>query len=379
MPADKKKLFFYIGTLGGGGAEHVLLALLNNLDRKKYDLAIILNRMDGRLVNQIPSDVRLFDRSETYKSGINLVNRFWGLAKLIKRENPDLVISFLTGANRSLMRCRYFVNRNVKFILREGNNPDHIKRSAVSVKEKLLSRFEVRWLYPKADQIITASTGIKNDFVENWGMKSGLFTAIHNMIDISQIQKQVNDAPELQAGNGEKTLIAVGRLVKQKGYDDLLKVFAKVRERIPSRLIILGAGPEKLNIETWIQDLSLDGDVIMPGYVNNPWEYMKMADLYLSTSLYEGFHLTIVEAMACGTTPVITDCDYGPREIIDDGINGYLCPVGDIENMAKKVTELLKDEPARKRASKKAEEKAMQFDISVTIKNYEELFDEMMA
>ena len=377
MPDHKKKLLFYIGTLGGGGAERVLLELLKHLDRNKYMLAIVMNRMDGVLVSEIPPDVKIIDRSETYKSYRYYLKRIWGLAEIIKKEKADLVISFLTGANRSLMRCRFLVDRRIKFILREGNNPGHINKSAQSLKEKFLSEREVKLLYPKADRIVTTSFGIMKDFTDNWGMDRDGFRVIHNMIDIQKMDK-VYENKNVNEKN-KKTIIAVGRLFKQKGYGDMIRVFSKVIKQVSSKLIILGDGPERDNIERMIKELSLENDISMPGFVKNPWEYMKASDVYLSTSHYEGFHLTITEAMACGLPVVATDCDYGPGEIIDDGVDGHLCPVGDIDCIAEKVVKILKNKTESDRISTNAKDKVKKFDVSVIVRKYESLFDQVLS
>lgn len=362
--------------MGGGGAERVLLELLRHLDREKYRLSIVMTRMDGVLVSEIPPDVKIIDRSDLYKSSRYFLKRVWGLAKIIKVEKADLVISFLTGANRSLMRCRYLVDDNVKFILREGNNPTHIKKSAYSIKEKILSEREVKFFYPKADRIIAASNGIVTSFVEKWGIEPDKFRVIHNMVDLKKVGKTNKIENFFQPD--KKYIIAAGRLVKQKGYGDMIRAFSKVIKQVPSKLIILGDGPERDNIEKMIKKLSLENDVYIPGFVKNPWEYMKASDVYISTSHYEGFHLTIAEAMACGIVPVATDCDYGPREIINDGKNGRLLPVGDIKGLSNAVVDLLNNDELREMMSSSAKNRAEAFDVKNIVQQYGQLFDDLM-
>lgn len=137
------------------------------------------------------------------------------------------------------------------------------------------------------------------------------------------------------------SLLSVGRLMTSKGYDDLINAFAIIRRQMPSRLLILGQGELQAQLMTMVQDLDLQNDVYMPGFVQNPWAYMQKADLYVSASRSEGFHLTLVEAMACGTPVIATDCDFGPREIIETGINGILVPVSDVDAIAANAIELL--------------------------------------
>lgn len=377
MPDDKKKLLFYIGRMGGGGAERVLVTLLKHLDCNKYRLAIVMNRMDGVLMSEIPSNVKIIDRSETYQTLWHFFKRTLGLADIIREEKADVVISFLTGANRSLMRCRFLVDSDIKFLLREGSNPDNMKKSSYTLKEKVIAPVEVKRLYPRADHIITASKGVMNNFVKNWGFEHDQFTVIHNMVDFDKVNSSVINRSEIDPL--KKNIIAVGRFVKEKGYNDMLKVFSNIRRRIACRLVILGDGPERTNIEKMVHDHSLDGDVVMPGFVQNPFGYMKASDLYLSTSHYEGFHLSIAEAMACGTVPVATDCDYGPREIITDGENGRLLPVGDIEGLSNAVVQLLGDDNNRARMSENARQRVLDFDVSTIVQQYEKVLDQLLG
>ena len=158
----------------------------------------------------------------------------------------------------------------------------------------------------------------------------------------------------------------------------MLEVLKRVRQEIPAKLIILGEGPEREQIEQKISELDLNDHVWLPGFVPNPWAWMKQADIYVSTSYYEGFHLTIAEAMACGTVPVVTDCDFGPREIINDGVNGRLLPVGDVNTMTDTIIKLLENENQRKRMSEEAFIRAYDFDTSKIIKQYEALFDQVL-
>ena len=376
----KKRLLFFIGALHGGGAERVLIHLLKNLNRKKYELILVVNRDEGQLLRLVPEDVELIVRAKIRENVPALTDRIFGLPRIIKNKQADLVVSFLTGANRSLMRSRFLVQRGIKFVVREGNNPLHINTLSSNGFWRLITRLEVKYLYPMADRMITSSQGVKDEFVNEWGFKSDLISEIHNPVDIEKINLMIMEEVDLpwEKDISVKWLIAAGRLTEQKGFDDLIDIFIKVRKVINVRLMILGEGELKDHIEKRILSENLYGEVYMAGFVSNPWKYMKLSDLYLSTSKWEGFHLTIAEAMACGTVPVVTDCDFGPSEIIDDGVNGRLLPVGDVNAMSDAIIELLENENQRKRMSEKAIIRAYDFDTSKIIKQYEALFDRIL-
>lgn len=374
---NKKNILFFIGTVGGGGAERVLIDLLKYLNKDKYNISLVINRPGGELQNEVPDDINLIDRSGLSRSYFRLKDKVLGLSGIIRQQKADIVVSFLTGANRSLMRSRFFVDKRVKFVLREGNHPDYIGKMMDSFFWKQVAKTEVKWLYPRADKIIAISHGVKHEFVKNWKMNEHQFSVVHNPLDINRIKKMASE-PVNSPWVSDKTssrLIAVGRLVEQKGYMQLLDSFIKIRKKVNAKLMILGEGPLRKKVEARIRDAGLSGDIFLPGFVKNPWAYMHHADLYLSASLWEGFHLTIAEAMACGIPPVATDCDYGPSEIIADGENGRLVPVEDTEAFSKAVVELLKNEQLRKKMAGNAVLRAEDFEARKKIREYQDVFD----
>ena len=376
----RKNILFYIGSLHGGGAERVLIELLKNLNRDKYHLYLAINRPEGFFFNQIPEDVIIVDRSYAYQSPFRLFDRYFGLSNIIKNEQIDIAMSFLPGANRSLMRSVFFKDPRVKFLLNEQNNPSYEDEKKIPKWKLPFTDYEARWLYPKADKLIVSCNGLREHFVKEWSLQENLVHAIYNPIDIKRInllsiEPVINQLKPIQT---EYTMIAAGRLTRQKNYFDMLEVLKRVRQEIPAKLIILGEGPEREQIEQKISELDLNDHVWLPGFVPNPWAWMKQADIYVSTSYYEGFHLTIAEAMACGTVPVVTDCDFGPREIINDGVNGRLLPVGDVNTMTDTIIKLLENENQRKRMSEEAFIRAYDFDTSKIIKQYEALFDQVL-
>ncbi len=380
MTPIKKNILFYIGTLEGGGAERVLIELLKNLNREKYKLFITLNRPEGAFFNRIPDDVKLLDRSQLYRSKTNLFKRYFGLASIIKNEKIDLAMGFLPGANRSLLRSHFLMDHKVTILLNEQNNPSFISSKEQSLFKKKLEKMEMSRYYSKADGMVVSCEGLKDNFLNRLNLSSVKIHVIYNMIPFDEIQYLSRKPVEgVEFDNNLRTIVAVGRLTEQKAYNDMLSVFKSVNERVPSRLIILGEGPDRSKIEAQIQQLDLKGSVLMPGFVDNPFSFMSKADLYVSTSRWEGFHLTIAEAMACGTVPVATDCDYGPREIISDRENGRLFPVGDTQALSNAVVDLLENEKLRKEMSDNAVARARDFDVNQIVKEYEKVFDDFLS
>jgi glycosyltransferase involved in cell wall biosynthesis len=136
-------------------------------------------------------------------------------------------------------------------------------------------------------------------------------------------------------------VLAAGRLVALKGYDTLLRAFARVRQETPARLVILGEGPERPNLERLASELGVAADVDMPGFDPNPFRYMKRAGVFVLSSRYEGLPNVLIQALACGCPVVSTDCPSGPSEILDGGRYGVLVPVDDVEAMAGAIVRAL--------------------------------------
>jgi glycosyltransferase involved in cell wall biosynthesis len=158
-------------------------------------------------------------------------------------------------------------------------------------------------------------------------------------------------------------------LTKQKDFPILIEAFKIVRENRPVKLIVLGEGAERIRLQELIKEYGFDEDVDLPGFVENPYSYMKCADLLVLSSRYEGFGNVIVEAMAAGTPVVSTNCPSGPAEILENGKFGYLVPVGNVTLLAEAIEKAL-DEPANSEALKT---RAMDFSIDKITEDYARL------
>jgi glycosyltransferase involved in cell wall biosynthesis len=141
--------------------------------------------------------------------------------------------------------------------------------------------------------------------------------------------------------NQPPVILGVGRHRPQKGFDTLLRAFARVRQETPARLVILGEGPERPNLERLASELGVAADVDMPGFDPNPFRYMRRAGVFVLSSRYEGLPNVLIQALACGCPVVSTDCPSGPSEILDGGRYGALVPVDDVEAMAGAIVRAL--------------------------------------
>jgi glycosyltransferase involved in cell wall biosynthesis len=204
-----------------------------------------------------------------------------------------------------------------------------------------------RIFYPTARAVIAVSQGVADDLARLIGPGRARLVVIPNPVvtpDLLRLAGEAPDHPWLGPGQ-PPVILAAGRLAPQKDYPTLIRAFAALVEGQDMRLIILGEGPERPALEALVGDLGLSGRVDLPGFRGNPFAYMAKARLFVLSSAWEGLPGVLIQAMACGTPVVSTDCPSGPREILVEGRLGPLVPVGDIAALAEAMARTLDRTP----------------------------------
>jgi glycosyltransferase involved in cell wall biosynthesis len=210
---------------------------------------------------------------------------------------------------------------------------------------KRLTPFLAKISYPRADAVVAVSEGVAKDLNQVLGLPLAKMDIIYNPCVTPELAAKAQeplDHPWFAPGE-PPVILGVGKLEAQKDFPNLLRAFAQVREIRPARLVILGWGPdaEKQKLDALIQELGIEADVQLPGYITNPYAYMARSALFALSSRWEGLPLVLVEAMAVGLPVVSTDCESGPAEILDHGKYGALVPVGDHQALAQAILEVL--------------------------------------
>ena len=197
----------------------------------------------------------------------------------------------------------------------------------------------VRLFYPWADGIIAVSTGVANDLAQITNLHGEQIKVIYNPIVTPKFQAKTQEPlNHCWFKPGEPPVVlSVGRLSAQKGFDILIRSFNKVREAIPARLLILGDGEARKELEALVNQLGLNQIVSMPGFVPNPYPFMMKSGVFVLSSRWEGLPGVLIEALYCGTRLVSTDCPNGAREILAEGKYGRLVPVGDVDALAQAI------------------------------------------
>ncbi|MBI3399374.1 MAG: glycosyltransferase [Deltaproteobacteria bacterium] len=372
-----RKIFFVIPALAGGGAERVILYIMRHIDRSKFRPHLILFERNGEFLTDIPSDISvkaLMDNQSRYVSKYFV---FISLAKLLKKERPDVVVSFMWYTNLVTVLARFLSKVKCSIIVSERTSMIPYENWFI----KLLRNFTIRFLYPKATEIIVNSKSMGLILSKISTISANKIAIIHNPTDIRKINHMsVEDVNHPWYQENIPIIIAVGRLSLEKGFSYLIRAFRIIAaEGISCRLVILGEGAEKERLRKLVVELDIDDKVAFLGFQKNPYKYVANSTLFVLSSLYEGFPNVLLEALALGVPSVATRCPTGPEEIISDGVNGLLVPPADEKSLAEAIKRLLTDEALRKRLGEAGKKRAEDFRVEKIIKEYEAVIEGVCA
>ncbi len=320
----KTRILFLIPFMNGGGAERVIMTLLSHLDRKVYEPILVMMKREGRYLDMIPKDIEVIDLKASQAR-----YAVFKIIAVIKEKKPDVVFSTLAYLNLIVAMIRPFFSKKMTFIARESNTV-----SVRNKREKYPRLFD--WLYKKVyknfDIIVTQAKFMRDDLVDNYGIDASKMVIIYNPLNTEDVAAKSLEDKEVYLPNDTYNLLAVGKLGYQKGYDMLLPIMTRLDESY--HLTILGEGGDKEKLEAQIKELKLERRVTMAGFSDNPFAYMKRADLLVLSSRYEGLANVVLEANFCGTPTVAFSSPGGVSEIVEEGKNGFLVTPFDEEAFA---------------------------------------------
>lgn len=347
------KLMFYINTISFGGAERVIVNLANQFYNNGYDVVFVTtSHMENeyKLEHGVKREVILDKRNYSFfKKNLICIKK---LRKLIKVEKPDVIVSFMAEPNfRAIVSC---LGTKTKNLISVRNDPQR-------EYPNFLYRFLSKILYRHADCIVFQTEDARKWFPNNIKEKS---TIIYN---------QVSDKFYISSSSIERSgIVTVGRLVEQKNHELLIKAFAKISDVINDNLIIYGDGHLKEYLGKLVSELNIADRVIFRGVVLDVPNFIKNAKLFVLSSDYEGMPNALMEAMAIGLPCISTDCPCGgPRELFNRQNCGVLVSVGDVNELATKMLELLVDDSKRAMLAKNASIAAEAFSPSLIFSRWE--------
>lgn len=326
---------FVLADLESGGAQRVILTVARNLDRDRFNPFLVLVNPWGPLRLELPASLPVRMMNVT-----RLRHAILGLVRHLRRLRPDVVVTTVSHLNLSLLAVRRFLPKGTRVLVREANTPSARLQSTAHPKAY---RFLYRHLYPRSDGILCNSQYMREDMVGLIPSAAGRILVIPNPVDGERIRKRLTGKRDPYVAGGRR-VVSVGRLNRQKGFDLLLKAMqAAMKEEPGLQLSVVGDGPEKAALKVLSRDLGIQDAVTFVGHQDNPYPFMAHADLFVSSSRYEGSPNAVLESLACRTPVLAFDCPGGTREIITEGRNGWLVPAEDIRAMAAKLVEVVRN------------------------------------
>ena len=361
MPPVPRSLFF-LPDLDGGGAQRTTINLVRHWpdDRPRPTLAVARASGLGRV---------WLDGIDPVDLGSGRLRRtFLPLRRLIRRQRPNVVFSTMVGANIVAATSMIGLRRPPLLVARETN---HRVRGALPFAQ----RSAIGQAYRRADAVVALSEGVRQELLDYYRLEPGRVVMIHNPVDIDDFRSRASSGARPWQGDGP-VVVAAGRLVRQKGFDILLRALADM-PTTGCRLAILGEGPEREALATLAGELGLRERIIMPGHVADPAPWFAHAAAFALASRWEGFGHVIVEAMACGAPVVAFDCPHGPAEIVEDGRTGLLVPPQDAHALAKALDQLIGNPEFAGRLRDAGQRAARRFSAPAIARTYATLFDDL--
>ncbi len=319
----------FLPSLTGGGAERVMLHLAQGLAERNLKIDIVLQNAEGPYLTQVPPGVRVIDLKSP-----GILSKTLALRRYLRQEQPNVLLSAIDNVNVGGWAQR-LAGVSTRVVISVHNNLSYYLANDTGVTGRLRP-YLLRYFYRWADGIVAVSQGVAEDLSCMTGLPLESIRVIYNPVvtpDIFEKAKEPINHPWFAPGE-PSVILGVGRLIRQKDFPTLIQAFARVRQHRPVRLMILGEGENRPQLETLVRELSLEGEVFLPGFAENPYSYMNKAAVFVLSSAHEGFGNVIAEAMAAGTSVVSTNCKSGPAEILEDGKYGRLVPVGDVDALA---------------------------------------------
>lgn len=331
----KTKILFVRPTLGMGGADRVTLNILKSFDRDTYECDLFLNLKEGEFINDLPDDVSIFTANSH-----NVLLMLFPLLKQISRGNYDYVYSTSGGTNVAVVLAGMLSRSGFKSVISFRSSviqKDKGKLKALAWKKLRQSTLR------KTDFCTVVARELERDVASTYKISEKRIFTVNNPLVNKDLHDRKSEPLGEEFESDRPSILAVGRLIKVKNYDLLINSFADIADNTKAILYILGEGSERPHLEDLIQQSGLTSRVKLLGFDKNPFKWMSKVDLFVLSSNNEGMPGVLVQALACGACCISTDCKTGPKELIEDGHNGFLVEVGDRKALSSKMQQLLHD------------------------------------
>lgn len=336
----------------GGGLSHLKQISKEIFDKEDFEVHLVLLAKSNDFY-KVNANVKIHRLGFENKGKLNKVfselKTFISLRNLLKTHKPDAVLSFMEKYNSFTILASAFLG--LRIFVSDRSNP--LKKIPKSTE------FLRKLTYKYATGIIAQTQFAKN--VLSAKTKNKNIRVIPNPV------KEIQNYPDIAK---ENIILNVGRLVPEKGQKYLIEAFLKINEKADWRVVILGDGPLRNQLEEQVKILGLDKQVQFLGAVNNVDEWLAKASIFVFPSISEGFPNALAEAMSAGLPCVSFDCNAGPRDLIENDVNGYLVEVGEVDEITKSMKRLMDDEVRRDQVGLQASKISIRLDKIKICKDY---------
>ena len=375
-----KKILIFVDSLNEGGVSKVLLDLLENINKEKYDITVMTLYNQGVYIDEVRKYAKYkycFNIPDANDNSLKakLYRKYWGgmlrlpesfMYRWFVKEKYDIEIAFMHGwSTKFISGSNNKKSKKIAWV-----HADLVTWDKVDGVFKNLEHHKKA--YSKFDEVICVSQIVKEGIEKKYNVKNA--KVLYNPINREKILKLSNEKIDDINHSNKFKLISVGRLSKEKGYDRLLRVVKKlVNEQIGCELLIIGSGKEYDKLNSYIKNNNLEYNIKIVGYKENPYKYVKSSDLFVCSSLSEGYSLVIAESLVLGIPVVSTKCS-GPIEILRNGENGLLVENSE-EGLYKGLKEIINSDELYMNYKNKAIKEGTRFGVDNFIKSVEEILD----
>jgi len=392
-------------SLEGGGAERSMLTLVETFLAQGRTVDLVLCKAKGAYLDEIPEGATKIELQPTgglrarwivamankrdfsallrpvllAKKNAPEIARIRSLQQYIEEHRPDVILSALSYANLAAIWAKQMSHSRVPIVVSERNALSTYCAAPANYRKwrwRYLPEV-VRRTYPGADAIVAVSEHVAGELTDSVGLKAGSVRTIHNPVVDDTVRAKAQMIPDHPwfAADAVPVVLGVGRLANQKDFATLVRAFAQVRKHRQARLVILGEGRLRKDLEKLADKLGIRADVDLPGFVANPFQYMARAAVLVSSSVFEGLPGVLIQALACGCPVVSTDCPGGSAEVLAHGKYGALVDIGDAGAMARAIMAELDNPTARDILLHRAED----FSVEGAARHYLELLEAVVT
>ena len=375
-----KKILIFVDSLNEGGVSKVLLDLLENINKEKYDITVMTLYNQGVYIDEVRKYAKYkycFNIPDANDNSLKakLYRKYWGgmlrlpesfMYRWFVKEKYDIEIAFMHGwSTKFISGSNNRVSKKIAWVhvdLVTWNRVDGVFKNLEHHKKA----------YSKFDEVLCVSQTVKKGVEKKYNVKNA--RVLYNPINREKILKLSNEKIDDIKLSSKFRLISVGRLSEQKGYDRLLRVFKKLKsDGLDIELILVGNGDKYNELNEYIVENKLEKDVTLLGFKENPYKYVRASDLFICSSISEGFSLVIGEAMAIGIPVVSVDCP-GPNEVLDFGKYGELVSNNEVD-LYNGIKEMINNKVLYEKYKNKANERGKMFSINKFINEVENILD----